>query len=75
MVSVTVPSRVRVDRYPVGESSGDGLSLLLAIDRLGRHSRQDRFMSDDSSDEHPINDNYSRSLIDQSLASALESLA
>jgi len=46
---------------------------LLAVDRVNRALRQERFMSDESgSDEYRISDDESWSQIDQPLASALE---
>jgi uncharacterized delta-60 repeat protein len=41
-------SRAEVNRYSVGVSSGDDLHLLLAIDRVGRTTRQDSLSNEDN---------------------------
>ena len=63
------PSRERIHRYSRAESGGDGLSLLLAIDRVGQSLRQDSFVSDDNgSGAHRADDDDSESEIDESFA-------
>jgi hypothetical protein len=41
-------SRAKFNLYSMGVSSGDDLHLLLAIDRVGRTTRQDSLVNDDN---------------------------
>ena len=63
--------RQRINIFGVAES-GDKLLLALAIDRIGRTSRQEFSVVDDrQSDDHPDNDPDLQSLTDDPLAVAL----
>ena len=65
-------SRRRIDRFQVADSGDDGLPLLLAIDRVGRTTRQDSFANDDNGNgEHRTADDDSESEIDEPFAVAL----
>ena len=65
-------SRRTIHRYQVAESGGDDLPLLLAIDRVGRTTRQDSLANDDSGNsEYRADDDDSEGEIDEPLAMAL----
>ena len=65
-------SRRRIDRFQGAESGGNDLHLLLAIDRVGRTTRQNSFVNDDSRNgEHRADDEDSESEVDEPLAVAL----
>ena len=63
-------SRAKVNRYSVGVSSGDDLHLFLAIDRVGRTTRQVSLANDDNGNGEYRADDDSESEINEPLGVA-----